>query len=341
MPDELTGFVTDSIVHLVSAFLMLRSFLPPTVKKRGGPLLVCSCLYLLMGIVVETILNEWIREGTLVFLFFFFILLANRLCKLPLLHAWCAMFCHFSLMLGYGTLGFAPGEIQTEQALTVDQPEENLDRFLEVGILRETPPTPTPVAEKTGDHSEQESDVLRSLRSRMLHRKLDRSRELLLEILYPGDPGGQTPHLMATPVPTSAPARPTPVPGSRMEKEEFFLLFSPTPTPSPEQIPTPQPLLPTPTPNQGATVVDPVDAVAVNSDQLNNMVKLRNRSTDANYLPPRFEIDALGIGANGRYAIVNGVLMREGNIIRIETGTVRGWRLVKIKENDLFWQPLL
>jgi len=338
MPDGLTAFVTDSLVHLLSAFLMMRFFLPPSIKKRGWPLLACSGLFLVSGLIIETILAPWIHEGTLVFLLFFFVLLANRICKLPLVHSFCALFCHFCLMLGLGMVQSAHPVFLPERGEKTEQGEEDFDQLLEAGLLEEASATPTPTPQPEKTSSNEANEVISVLHDRMLHRKLVRSRSLLLDVMYPDDARAQ-PSPTPTPLPGDIPAAPTPVPGSIMEPEEFFRLFAPTPTPRPGgQVPPP---LPTPTPVQGENVIHAGDAVAVNSNQLTNMVKLRNRSTDSMYMPPDFEIDAVGIGANGRYAIVNRVLMREGNIIRVESETVRGWRLVKIREGELFWQPLL
>lgn len=345
MPVGLTGLIIDSLLHLSSGYLILRCFLPPSIQSRGWPPLLCSFLFLFSGIAIEKILGPFLLEGSLVFLFFFCILLADKVAKLPLLNATGALFCHFCLMLGLGLLpeasldsGSNPTEPDTPKEESL---EDSLDDLLEAGLMDdEVPPTPTPVPEPLEPTRPAVTPTwVTETRELYLHRRLLAARNVLREVLYrpersPEDiPPQPTPALQATPTPA-----PTPIPGSELTAEEYFALFDPTPTPAPLVHSTPLP--PTPTPLQGENVVNPGDAVAVNSDQLSNMVQLRNRSTDTQYLPPEFEIDALGIGNNGRYAIVNGTLMREGNIIRVSESTVRGWRLVKILEGELYWQPL-
>jgi hypothetical protein len=67
---------------------------------------------------------------------------------------------------------------------------------------------------------------------------------------------------------------------------------------------------------------------------------VRNRSTDPAFPPPDFHIGAVSIGSGGRFAWVDGELLREGTILRVPGEGVRGWRLYRVDDHELFWQPL-
>jgi hypothetical protein len=71
------------------------------------------------------------------------------------------------------------------------------------------------------------------------------------------------------------------------------------------------------------------------------LVQSQNRSTDPRFPAPAYNIEAVGIGAKGKYAIVDGRFVTEGAIVRTSGGEVRGWKLIRIEKKQLFWQPLL
>nr|MDA3873491.1 hypothetical protein [Kiritimatiellia bacterium] len=77
-----------------------------------------------------------------------------------------------------------------------------------------------------------------------------------------------------------------------------------------------------------------------NAEQLSDAVEVRNRSTDRRYPHPQFEIGAVSMGENGRFAIVDGEMLKEGSIVRTNEENPRGWKLHRIGRTELFWQPL-
>jgi hypothetical protein len=340
MPDAAINLGLHTLIQVISGFLCLRIFLPPDVPRRGWPLLLCSVLMIALSLGVETVLDPWIFEGTLIFQWVLFVLLCHRICRLPLLHSMAALVCYFSFMLGLGMLCDPVADPADPPDAAAESTEDAFDpeQLLEAGLLDEDSGTRSSVGSPDPSSREVPAWILK-LHDRMLHRKLGRAQQRVWSLLYnrPDTKPAPSPTPTPEPLPT---ATPTPQPGTPMSDEEFLDLFRPTPTPRP--VPTAVAPLPgaSPTP-QGGHVVKPGDVATVNSEQLTEIVKLKNRSTDPRFTPPEYEITAIGVGVKGRYAIIRGQMMREGNILRTGTEPVRGWRLIRIQEDELYWQPLL
>jgi hypothetical protein len=79
---------------------------------------------------------------------------------------------------------------------------------------------------------------------------------------------------------------------------------------------------------------------SMNSEQITRMAEVKNRSTDPRFLPPEFIISAVSIGERGSFAMVDGRLLREGAVLRTGERNPRGWRLFRVTEEQLYWQPL-
>ena len=79
--------------HLLSAWAMLCLFSPAGETMRTRRALVTILLYVVINLAVETHLHSYLREGTLVFQWVLFVLLAYQWVRLPLVHAMGSMFC--------------------------------------------------------------------------------------------------------------------------------------------------------------------------------------------------------------------------------------------------------
>jgi hypothetical protein len=324
----------DIGIHLVSAVVLLCLFSAKNEKASFARIFVFSLLFVLLNIGIQKFLAPWLHEGSLVFMWVLMVLLANKVAKLPLLFAMTALFCHFSLMLGYGLLP----DIHFNKSLS---PE---DEMLLEGFDRNPDPT-SESEDATTDSPSWENDI----RDLLLHQTLVNANTTLREVIYPtkttgiaaATPTPPPPLFIEAPEPTVQPVPPP------MTQAEFLAHFDDNSTANVDPIPTPTPLpqppRATPEPGEitGENVVKVEDAVTVNSNQLNQMVQIRNHSTDKRFLPPEFKIGAVGMGSNGKYAIIDQRFVKEGMIIRVTDEQTRGWRLVRIEQTELFWQPLL
>ena len=93
-------------------------------------------------------------------------------------------------------------------------------------------------------------------------------------------------------------------------------------------------------PRLGENPVRVEDTASVTGEQLSQMARIRNRSTDPRYPAPNFEITGTGQGRLGTYVIANGRLVQvEGHLASPEQPP-RAWRLIRATQNEVFWQPL-
>jgi hypothetical protein len=79
---------------------------------------------------------------------------------------------------------------------------------------------------------------------------------------------------------------------------------------------------------------------SIGADQLGDIVRVKHRSTDPRYAPPEYIISAISIGDRGSFVIMEGRLLREGAVLRTGGQQPRGWKLFRVSEAELFWQPL-
>jgi hypothetical protein len=341
--------VIENLLHLAPglalqfllAGVLLWLFIPKTDKIPYLRILLIALVFSLLNLLIEWSLREYLLEGTLVLQWTLFVLLATRFLSIPLPRAALTLFCFFSLMLGAGLLEarLSPAELSEEERLLIEG-------FEAVKI-------PSPSGAETV------SPGVLQMRMGILDQRILSAREVALRRLYastePESGPDPQPDTIEVPIVVTEeepeiipPAVQTP---STVTGAEFEALFVRTSSPV--------------EPVEGPASADPETEVTIgnydietdlsdpepvrsrrnqhegfNAEQLADAVKVRNRSTDRRYAPPRFEIGAVGIGTRGRFAIVDGEMVKEGGIIRTHEDLPRGWKLHRIESSQLFWQPL-
>ena len=348
MSDFLNSTIWILLGHVGSGLFTLWAFSPRNERMAGGRVLAAAVLFLPLNLLVEGFLSTYLREGTLIFQWVLFVLLAHKFARLPMGLAMLAMFCHFALMLG---VGIAPEMIPDEAETSESGGEVDVDELLGEDLDLGEDEAESPAAESDAPPpawATRTADLLLSAR-------MASAASLAREKMY-GHDRGPSPAPAPAPDPTSTtPPLPVPTPTPTptrdasyrpMSEAEFFQLFAtdvalrPTPIPAPDGESGP-PAHPPPTLEPTPSIVDVLDPRNPDEPPEPDWGRPTNVSTDPRYNAPGFNIDAIGIGASGAHAIVNGRVVSKGSIIRTEGGTVRGWRLIQIERNTLRWQPLL
>jgi len=289
------------------------------VHPLRAPATALFCL--LAGLGIEVFLSPFLFQGTLVVQWALFVMLGHRVCRVPLGKSMLAQFCFFSLMLGKGLLEERVG---------------GSDLGMEERRLLEGEPS---------GETDEVPDGRDHLEASLLHHRLLAVRHDVHGLLYdlPG-PAAPVP-TPKPPPPVDPPSEPPGMSGAAFEaliygdapeppdpvvESTAFAPDDPASTPPPEIIPVEFPEAPALT----------GDSTSIHSDQMSEIVEVKNRSTDATYAPPTFEIGAISIGANGRFAMIDGRLLREGAVLRTGAQDPRGWKLYQVTKTELFWQPL-
>lgn len=317
------------LTQILLGVLLLILFVRDRDEVGTGKILLTSLLYTALNILIEWFLNDYLLAATLVVQWTLFVLLANRIISIDLPRASMTLFCYFSLLMGFSMLEarFSPEELTQEEKLLTEGFDEN---------------------SKSDKKDLPKQDWITRLEHGSLPRKIYSTRNWVIEYLY--HPETEEPvSTVSSPAPTPAlpplphPENPDPAKTVTLSGKEFEALFFPekNTAQTPQEIPTSTPTLPKPTENY--PTVPPNggrNTNGINAEQMSEIVKIRNRSTDPGYAPPEYYISAIGMGSGGHFAIVDGDMLREGSVIYTQKEKPRAWRLYRIEVNQVFWQPL-
>lgn len=91
---------------------------------------------------------------------------------------------------------------------------------------------------------------------------------------------------------------------------------------------------------QGANPIQIEDHASINANQLSEMARVRNLSTNPQYAPPDFNIGAVGSGRMGVYVIADGNMVRQDGQIPAKTSPPNAWRLVDATQREVLWAPV-
>lgn len=363
MVDAFLYLAPDFLFQTLLAVLLLWLF---ANRKNEGSLvnlLFIGLCYTVLNILIEWSLQAYLFSTTLVIQWCFFTLIANRFVSIPLPRAALTLFCYFAILMGTSlvsseifsaelsehekllTQGFddkkslfdSTGE---EQAEWVVHLKSNLIayRSLEAraqirSLLYPTPevvePPPAPVEKLDIVTWAPPKDTVKvtqlsgkEFEERFFSFKTEKDRTIAST--PPSPPVTQTPsqELLKTAPRTQSISSPQPVTGIQTEVTRFQPEVTRT-QPAPRTEPAPSNV-----------------SNLLKGEDMSAIVNIRNRSTDPGYDPPSYDVSALSMGVAGRFAIINGEIIKEGTIIRTQLENPRGWRLFKIAKNQVYWQPL-
>ncbi|MEX2606831.1 MAG: hypothetical protein WD708_05755 [Kiritimatiellia bacterium] len=343
MIENLLHLLPGLALQFLLAAALLWLFTRPSDDVPVTHILLSSLGICFLNLLIEWALRDYLLEATVVVQWTFFVLLANHFLSIPLPRAALTLFCFFALMLGAGLLDtrLSPQDLSEEERLL-------LEGFQAVEI-------PNPA-----DSKELSPWAIR-LRQGILDKRLMGARAVTLRSLYPpSDEEAKTDRkteVATIPDPTPEPAHETgsdPVEITQspsMTGKEFEALFAHSPSVQ-SSGKNGDPLETTEIPDLIAGEAEPPepdDTIrpdrrhhpgGFNAEQLAEVVEVRNRSTDRRFAHPQFQVGAVSIGEHGRFAIVDGEMLKEGSIVRTNRETPRGWKLHRIEPGELFWQPL-
>jgi hypothetical protein len=277
-----------------------------------------SLIMVVIGTLMGIFLTPYLYQGTIVMQWFMFVLLGKVLCSMPLDKSMMAQFCFFSWMLGLGMV---------EERFSASDPAEETEAVPEWMV---------------------------TTRKALLPDSMLLARDAALSAMYdlPEEERPEQEPVVAVQQPNPPSSRPTARPAlsqnagsDRMTGAEFEALFYDTARPASELVPVmgtaEDPTLRLP---EHELLLGEVEELTppttIDPDTSEEIVQVKNRSTDPDFLPPAFMIGAVSSGKRGKFAMVDGRLLREGAILRTGTSQPRGWKLHLITETDLFWQPL-
>ncbi|WFB35909.1 hypothetical protein P3T73_17285 [Kiritimatiellota bacterium B12222] len=343
-------------VQFLLAVILLWMFVSDKDEIGLLPILSISLVYSILNVIIEWTLGDFLLLVTLVIQWSFFVLLANRFLRIPIPRASVTLFCYFTLLFGttlvHDYLSPAPSS-EEEQLLTAGF--EGNDN----------------------DHAKEESDLpVWALRveSGLIAQKSVMANYQLKETLYGSRKSKRSrPVVKATPQPslqiasspTSIPPQGEPelseplAPEIAITSEEdpnewtgarFEALFNddipverittPVPEPAKEEVDIASNILNSNEDPEVTGVLLDIPPANIEAEQLAEFVKIQNRSTDPRYPTPSFNISAVSMGDDGRYAIIDGEMMSVGSIKRTNLEAPRGWRIHQIELNEVVWQPL-
>lgn len=126
---------------------------------------------------------------------------------------------------------------------------------------------------------------------------------------------------------------------------ESFPWEEPQPTP---QGPPPTPFTPEETPKAPAQppllmdepILEPSPRHGLNAEQLAEMTRVRNRSTNPKIPPPAFSVSAVGRGPAGTYVIAENQLVEIGGSLSGKESHPRAWKLVAADQSETVWEPV-
>lgn len=335
----------DFLLQFLLGVLVLFVFAPSSALEhapsKGKLLFLCSItsvVMLLLSLSIEHYVSPLILQSSLVIQWVFFTLLGHRICGIPLGKSMLSQFCYFSMILGVGLLS---------------------EHVLPVPSTPSDPPAP--------------ESWMKRVEWALLTNRLPHIRGDVLTALYGKPVSSQPPPSTKPPQPPP----PTPTPAPRVvelseneppnptedptlppqeEVREIPPPVPPTPTPEPTPVPpdnppepseqSSQPLRiyqgwPEPLPEATNDLPDVITGEErTGLDQISDPVNMQNQSTDSRYAPPDYSISAVSMGERGRFVMVDGRLLREGAVLTTGGSEPRGWKLFKVTETVLFWQPL-
>lgn len=340
MLENLLHLLPGLILQFLLATALLWLFIRPSDEVPAVRVLLTALIFCLLNPAIEWTLRDFLMEATLVIQWALFVLLANHFLSIPLPRAALTLFCFFALMLGAGLLGgtFASRELSEEERLLLEGFE----------------------AVEVADSDESGDPALWALRLRsgILDKRLMTARSIALRSLYPETETDPKPKSAAQPTPQTAPETVAEIetrpPATSMSGKEFEALFqTSTPAVATDNRVESSPEIAEPAERTTGTPEPPTHSRepdarpdrwnhpgGFNARQLSEAVKVRNRSTDRRYPNPQFDVGAVSMGEQGRFAIVDGEMLTEGSIIRTNREDPRGWKLHRIEAAELFWQPL-
>lgn len=312
----------------LTAGLLLLLFV--NTKDKVGPLRIAAVAagLTLLNLLIEWVLSDYLLAATLVLQYVVFAIIVHRALSMTLARTCITLFCFFSLMMGMEMLHvhLDGAELTEDEKLLVEgfeRPDSNRDST-----------------------TSQETWVQR-LEAGLLSQKTYASKNEIARLLYPTRIQDQPPLQVRDtarpfPAPTATPVPRSPVNPSSMSAAQFEALFYP-PVSAENELPADPFDDPVLTPQPGILVSDlapGLTSTSLNAEQMSSIVDIRNRSTDPSYSAPEFRVSAVSIGSQGRMAIVDGSMLRQGSVVPSPAEPPRAWRLYRIEQNELFWQPL-
>lgn len=147
-----------------------------------------------------------------------------------------------------------------------------------------------------------------------------------------------TPTALPDPEPEPEPEPDPPPPelaGPELETEP-----DPIPSEEPEPTPTPAAGIWVRSPRTGENPIRVEDDASVNREQLADMAKIRNLSTDNRFPAPQFDITATGQGRLGTYVIANGRMVEINGELPAQQAPPRAWRLARATATEVHWSPV-
>jgi|GEM_PF-6451935 len=339
--------MTDALFYLAPGFLiqiLIAAFLLwlfANGKDEVGlvRILLISLGFTALNVLIEGSIQDYLLYATLVVQWGLFTLLANRFISIRLPRASLTIFCYFMILLGFQML---------ETRLSQNELSDD-EKLLLVGF------------EKTDEDKDPESEQenwVSNLELNMIGARSMQARYQILDILYPppeptAPPSNPSPEpsVVIAPTPKASNAISAgPHPNGAMTGKEFEARFftknegvepeTPEPTEVVVAIPLPDDTMFVTPPEQIREPIRPSGRARITADEMSEIVDIRSRSTDPSYAAPGYDVSALSIGESGKFAIVDGEMLREGSIIRTQLENPRGWRLLRIAANEVFWQPL-
>lgn len=339
MTDALIYLAPGFLIQILMAALLLWLFANEKDEVSLGRILLISLGFTGLNVLIEGSIQDYLLYATLVVQWCLFTLIANRFISIRLPRASLTIFCYFMILLGFQML---------ETRLSPDDLSED-EKLLLQGFEK---------ADEDKDQESEQENWVSNLELNMIGARAMQARYQILDILYP------------PPEPTELPSDPSPEPsvvisltpkasnaisggpnpsGSMTGKEFEARFFSKNEgvepeTPEPAEVvvavPLPDDTIFITQPEQVREPIRPSGRAMITAEEMSEIVDIRSRSTDPSYAAPEYDVSALSIGKGGKFAIVDGEMLREGSIIRTQLENPRGWRLLRIAANEVFWQPL-
>lgn len=328
MVDALLYLAPGLLSQILIAGFLLWLFV--NQKDEVGPIwiLACALSFSTLNLLIEWVLDPYLLTATLVLQWVIFAVICHRVLSMTLARACITLFCFFSIMMGLQML-----EVRLNGAEMTEDEKLLVEGFERPDEDRQSPASGV--------------EWVRRIETGLISHKTYASKKQLQAMIYKIPvPEPAVPANKPAATPTPAPPLPTPLPllqpsqpaPSKMTGAEFEALFYPK-APAVESVQA----IPTPLPAPEVLVPElppGMTSASINAEQMSNIVNIRSRSTDPGYSPPDFLISAVSMGSHGRFAIVNGEMLRQGSVVPSQTTPPRAWRLYRIQQNEVYWQPL-
>ncbi|GEM_PF-3992053 len=352
-------------VQVVCCILILWAFRPKGSAIRYS-VISAAVVIAIASMLVEHALGSLLKEGTLVFSWTLLALIAHRLGGLKLPAALAAIPCLFATQMAWAvfqdsqvesreekearllTQGFEDEAASSIPTWAEDVLYSRLDlRLLSArNFIRERFLPPALPAGETEDASPlSPSEVVAAIApspTLTVEPKLEPA-----ENVVPGPGTEAAPELPLAGLEQDPEGlQPQNVEDSEeeagMSGEEFAGLFGPSNSSEPEPVESPAEK----TEPSFSPVITGRNFVKqgnlIGSQELSQMVRVKNRSTSKEVPAPNYEVSAVSSGSYSTYAIVDGGMVQLGSTIPApKDSKARMWRLVKVSQKELLWQPIL